>query len=182
MHLRSNEPLSNEEDPYSLRRYPLKYQIIIGKQAHNARQLVEAAQAKGAYLNMYRQPLTSAQIERLKVLVPHELARRNAVARRIDFGSGTTSGGGFRVFFRGAPADAGAPRAPGQPDPRDRSSWRAQAAAHDSAIRQVAEERRELVNSARVARAAERHRRAQTPRLAQTPPRLARRARRRPSP
>ena len=89
MHSRSNN-LSNEDDPYSLEKYPLKYQIVIGKQAYNARQLVKAAQAKGAYLNMYRQPLTSAQIERLKVLVPHELARRNAVARRIDFGSTTS--------------------------------------------------------------------------------------------
>ena len=69
--------MSAENDPYSMEKYPLKYQIVIGKQAHNARQLVKAAQAKGAYLNMYRQPLTRAQIMRLKELVPHELARRN---------------------------------------------------------------------------------------------------------
>ena len=89
MHSRSNN-LSNEDDPYSLEKYPLQYQIVIGKQAYNARQLVKAAQAKGAYLNMYRQPLTSAQIERLKVLVPHELARRN--------NSEATGGGGGAVL------------------------------------------------------------------------------------
>ena len=86
----AREPLSAEDDPYSLKLYPLKYQIVIGKQAHNARQLIKAAQAKGAYLNMYRQPLTPAQIERLKVLVPHELAHRN--------NSEATGGGGGAVL------------------------------------------------------------------------------------
>ena len=75
--------LSAEEDPYSLEKYPTKYQIVIGKQAHNARQLVKAAQAKGAYLNMYRQPLTPAQINRLQELVPHARVTSTLMARML---------------------------------------------------------------------------------------------------
>ena len=62
---RRNLSISNEEDPYTLQRYPLAFQVMLGMQAHNARELVKAARIKGEYLNMYRQPIPAAKVREI---------------------------------------------------------------------------------------------------------------------
>ena len=58
--------LSNEPDPYSAQRYPLKFQVKLGHQAHNARQVMKHAKAIGRYQNMYRTPLKKDKIDEIQ--------------------------------------------------------------------------------------------------------------------
>ena len=82
---RVNSILSAEEDPYTMRRYPQAYQVVVGRQAHDARQLARAANAKGGrYLDMYRQPIaanTIREIKRIRALAAQELKRRREIER-----------------------------------------------------------------------------------------------------
>jgi hypothetical protein len=58
--------LSNEPDPYTLNHYPVKFQVKIGHQLHNARQLAKHAKQTGVYKNMYRQPLSPSMVASIK--------------------------------------------------------------------------------------------------------------------
>ena len=59
--------MSDEVDPYTHDHYPRKFQVILGQQKHNARQIIRhAATIGGHFQNMYRQPLTDTQIREIK--------------------------------------------------------------------------------------------------------------------
>lgn len=79
-------PMTTWDNSYSGQSYPLKYDIVLGKQHYNARQLVKAFEKTGKYENMFRQPLTDAQIE--------------TVYKRA-IGAGDTTPGKFDVFIEG---------------------------------------------------------------------------------
>lgn len=55
-------PLSNEPDPYSMERYNTKFQVMLGHQPHNARQVVKHAKTIGRFQDMYRVPLKKDKI------------------------------------------------------------------------------------------------------------------------
>jgi hypothetical protein len=62
---RKNE-MSEDVDPYSFEEYPRKFEVDIGGQKHNARQLRKHAKRIGHYQNMYRQPLSNAQVQEIQ--------------------------------------------------------------------------------------------------------------------
>ena len=55
--------LSNEPDPYSMQHYNTKFQVKLGRQAHNAREVMKHAKASGRYQDMYRVPLEKNKID-----------------------------------------------------------------------------------------------------------------------
>lgn len=72
--------LTNEEDPYSLERFPKKFAVKIGKQIYNARQMLRAYRHSGMMRDMYRQPVDRETVHEMliktglvdaKTLPPH---------------------------------------------------------------------------------------------------------------
>jgi ankyrin repeat protein len=54
--------MSDEDDPYTMERYPTKFQVTLGRQQHNARQLMKHAKTVGRFQDMYRKPLEKNKI------------------------------------------------------------------------------------------------------------------------
>jgi len=64
---------SSSPDPYSLEHYPKKFEVRIGRQSHNARELAKAAFHRQSYVrdnpdavlwqNMYRQPISPLTLD-----------------------------------------------------------------------------------------------------------------------
>ena len=58
--------LSSEPDPYSMQHYHTKFQVMLGRQPHNARQVIKHAKTIGHFQDMYRVPLKKNKIEEIR--------------------------------------------------------------------------------------------------------------------
>lgn len=68
----TDSALSKEPDPYTYEHYPEKFAVQVGRQTHNARQLLRAAVHRArygasgpAFLNMYRQPIPDETVDEI---------------------------------------------------------------------------------------------------------------------